>query len=239
MRAEMSGRFAEAERLAFESFGHARRANVYDAPRALGAQLLMIRTAQGRVTEIEGGLRESLAAYPDDAAYPALYSVVLAEFGRTEEARERFARFVDAYDPRCDQNRGVTVTILATACEPLGDAARAGRLYDAFLPEADRIVTNVSAWICMGSLHWPLGKLAHARGDAAAAERHFAEAARRNEDIGAVGYLVSTWFDHAQLCAERGELGRARELARAVRERAACIGLEPLRARSEELLQRF
>jgi DNA-binding winged helix-turn-helix (wHTH) protein/tetratricopeptide (TPR) repeat protein len=239
MRAEMQGRFGEAERLAFESFGHARRANVYDAPRALGAQLLMIRTAQGRVAEIEGGLRESLAAYPDDAAYPALYSVVLAESGRLDEARQRFERFVDAYDPRFDQNRGVTVTILASACEPLGDGARAARLYDAFLPEADRIVTNVSAWICQGSLHWPLAKLAHARGDAAAADRHFAEAARRNAEIGAVGYLVRTWFDHAHLCAEMGELGRARELARAVHERASSLGIEPHRARSEELLQRL
>jgi predicted ATPase/DNA-binding winged helix-turn-helix (wHTH) protein len=239
MRAEMEGRYAEAERLARESFGHAQRANVYDAPRALATQLLAIHASQGRLDELERPLRESVSRYPDDASYPSFYAVFLSATGRADEARELFERFVDGYDPTLDQNRGITGTILAAICAPLRDAARAARLYEILAPEADLIVTNLSAWICQGSLHWPLGKLAFARGDVAAARAHLAEAARRNREIGALGFLVRTWIDHAALCAELGELGEARELARAALDPAVRLALEPQRIEVEDLLARL
>ncbi|HVH05949.1 MAG TPA: AAA family ATPase [Myxococcota bacterium] len=238
-RALMRGRFDDGERLALESFGHARRANLYDAPRALGAQLFLVGAARGRHEQIVSAVRESVASYPEDPSYPAFYAQVLAETGRTEKAQSILAQIVDVYDPALDQNRGITAAILAAVCEQVGDAERAAHLYDVFAPEAELIAVNLSAWICLGSIHQSLGKLARARGDATAARRHFVAAARRNAEASAAAFVPSTRCDHASLLLACGELGEARELAQAALESALRLGVEPVRTRAEELLRRL
>ena len=72
MRAEMKGRYAEAERLARESFGHAQRANVYDAPRALAAQLFAIHASQGRLEEARAAAPRERLALPGRRQLPVL-----------------------------------------------------------------------------------------------------------------------------------------------------------------------
>ena len=239
MRAVLAGRLEEGERLAFESFGLAQRAHVYDAPRAFAAQLFQIRTDQGRLDELEGPIREMTQRHPDDLSYVPLHAYVLAETDRLDAARPMFEAFVARYEPSRDGNRGITGTILASVCAALGDAERAGLLYELLAGEVELVTVNLSAWLCQGSRHWPLGKLAATRGDLAGAERHFAEAARRNEAIGARPFLARTRLDHARIRAEAGASGDARELARAALGAAREIGMARLAKQAEALLGRL
>jgi tetratricopeptide (TPR) repeat protein len=236
MRATLSGRLEEGERLAFESFGHAQRAHVYDAPRALAAQLFQIRADQGRLDDLEAPAREMSQRHPDDLSYVPLYAYILAETERLDAARSVFERFVDGYDPSQDGNRGITATILANVCAAIGDTSRAGALHDILSAESAQLTVNLSAWVCQGSPHWPLGKLATVRGDLAAAERHFEEAARRNQELGARPFLARTWLDQARLRAEAGARGEARELARSTLAAAREIGMSRVAKHAEALL---
>jgi hypothetical protein len=124
-------------------------------------------------------------------------------------------------------------------CSALDDRGRAEVLYDALLPEADEITVNLSAWLCQGSLHWPLGKLAATRGDDEGAERHYAEAERRNAEIGAGPFLARTRLDRAALRARAGARAEARELARAALEAAREIGMARLASQAEALVARL
>jgi hypothetical protein len=239
MRAVMEGRLEEGERLALDSFAHAQRVHVYDSPRAMAAQLFQIRSDQGRLEELDAPVREMTERYPDDLSFVPLHAYVLAETDRADAARPLFERFVDGYDPGRDQNRTVTGTILASVCEALGDGERAARLYDGLAPDAEGVTVNLSAWICQGSLHWPLGKLAATRGDPGAAERHLAEAERRNEALGARPFLARTRLDRARLRAAAGSRREARELARAALGAAREIGMARLASQAEGLLGRL
>jgi len=232
----LAGRLAEGERLALASFGLARRAHVYDAFRALASQIFQIRSDQGRLAELEPRVREMSERYPYDDSYPPLLAYVLAESDRARDARAVFEPFADRYEPDCDCNRSVTGTILANVCASLGDAPRARRLYGALAPEADLVAVNLSAWTCLGSLHWPLGKLAAAAGDAPAARRHFEEAARRNAALGARPCAARVAVDHAALCLEGGAHGEARERAEAARAQARALGMARLAGRAEALV---
>jgi DNA-binding winged helix-turn-helix (wHTH) protein/tetratricopeptide (TPR) repeat protein len=239
MRAILAGRLELGERLALESFGHAQRAHVYDATRALAAQMFQIRSDQGRLGDLEEPVRSMAQRYPDDLSYVPLHAYVLAETDRADEARPIFERFVDRYDPSRDGNRCITGTILASVCLALGDADRAGRLYEWLVPEADLVTVNLSAWLCQGSLHWPLGQLAATRGDPDGAEKHLAEAERCNERIGARCFLARTRLDRARLRAEAGARADALDLAGAALDAAREIGMERLASQAETLRARL
>ena len=239
MRAIMAGRLEEGEQLALASFGHARKFHVYDAGRAFQTQIFQIRADQGRQGELEEAVRTLSQRYPGDRSYVPFHAFILAETERTAAARPIFERFVDAYEPSLDNNRTLTSTILAHVCATLGDADRAKSLYERLVDDADRITVNVSAWICQGSFHWPLGRLAATQGQFDTALQHFLQAERRNEAIGAVPYLARTRLDLARLRAQNGDSAEARNSARLALDAAREVGMGVVTKQAEELLTRL
>lgn len=235
MRAVMKGRLEEGERLAIQSYGHAQHAQLYDAARAFALQIFQIRCDQGRQGELFG--KGNLLVHRE--LYLPLEAYILSETGRLDAARPIFECFVDGYDPRHDENRSVTGMVLASVCEALDDSERAAFLYRGLADEGDLVAVNVLAWVCQGSLHWPLAKLAVTRGEFEQAELHFEEAERRNAEIGARPYLVRTRLDLARLRAEAGMLGEACELSDVALVAAREIGMLREARRAEQLLARL
>src|SRR5213076_3634989 len=93
----------------------------------------------------------------------------------------------------------VYTSLLAAVAAELNDRASAARLYELLLPYADRLGIVGAGLACWGSISCYLGLLASALGRVAEATRHFEEAAKVHERIGARPFLAWTQLSHARL----------------------------------------
>lgn len=173
--AAYEGRFAEAERLAAETFALGRR---FDQDGALGVfsmQMFTLRRSQGRLAEVLPALRGLLAERASGPAHwqPGL-ALICAELGLLEHART-------AYEPLAaagftaiarDAMWLTSIAFLAEACVRLDDRERAGLLYRLLLPYAGRHIVTGTNVACHGSADRLLGMLCACGGDLPGAERH-------------------------------------------------------------------
>ena len=173
MRALLSGRLSDAERLAEHALATGSRSEQVSAGQYYAAQLLEIRREQGRMNELEAALRQMVEQYPNRFVYRAALGVLLSEAGRGDEARREVEQLALADIPE-DVDWLVTMTVLADVMADLGDADRAGELYQLLLPyEGANVVIGFAA-ACEGPAARPLGRLAAATGRPY--ERHFERA---------------------------------------------------------------
>jgi tetratricopeptide (TPR) repeat protein len=231
MRALLAGQLSAAEQHVAALGAAAQRTGIYDFVRAWAAQMCQLRIDQGRAAEIEPWLRSSVAG-ERDPGFRAVRAFVLCEVGRRSEARELFERELANRlpDPAMEINAPHTLAVLANVCAEVGDAAAAEALYAKLVPLADRFSVNLGAWVCMGSIHWPLGKLAAVRGDLALAVSHFERALERNLAIGASTYAARARLDLGKMLLERGpgETARARASIGEALDAAREFGMERL-----------
>jgi DNA-binding SARP family transcriptional activator len=173
MRALLGGRLPEAERLAEQAFAIGARAEPVTAAQYYAIQLLEIRREQGRMEELERGLRQTIETYPNLVAYRAALGVLLAQAGRLEEARRQVTNV--APDKIADGlDWLLTVCLLGDVFAELGDAGRAEELYELLLPyESANIVIGFGV-ACEGPVARLLGRLAALTGRPF--EHHFARA---------------------------------------------------------------
>lgn len=227
MRAVLSGRLADAERLIEEALQLGQRAT----PNALlvyGVQLYGLRREQGRLDEIEPAIR---ALAEEHSAMPAFHSglaLLCCHLGRLAEARITFdelaAQHFDQF-PR-DANWLNAMDELAQVCAVLGDRERAAMIYERLAPYERHNVVIGFAEGCEGSVARYLGVLAAtvARWDEAA--RHFDAALAMNTALGAWPQLAHTQRDYAALLHARGAPGdQARAAALQAAAHAAFVGL--------------
>jgi tetratricopeptide (TPR) repeat protein len=231
MRALLAGRLEEAKALAERAFQTGGRAEAITAAQYYAAQLLSIRRAQGRLGELESGLRQIIERYPNRRAYHAALGVLLAETGRALEVpRELEPLVADGFAGiTFDGDWLTTVVLLADAYAELHDVEPARRLYELLLPfESSNMVVALAA-ACEGAVARPLGRLAAVLGQTDDAIRHFEHALERNERLGAPVCLARTQLDYAQAIGDRAELIEA--AARIADEH----GLEALSRRAASL----
>ncbi len=239
MRALLSGRLEEAEACVGALGQQAQRTGIYDFVRAWGAQLCQLRIDQGRAAEIEPWLRGSLAG-ERDSVFRAVRSFVLSESGRLSDARLAFEHELERGlpNPSTALNAPVVLVVLATVCAELRDAASAPALYERLLPLREQYAVNLGAWICLGSIEWPLGKLAAASGRLDLAASHLERAIVRNAALGANTYATRARVDLGRVLLERqgaGDLERARLVLAEAHDAATAIGMERLAAAAREL----
>ena len=101
----------------------------------------------------------------------------------------------------------------AAVCSHLGDAARAGVLFDLLLPYAGHIVVSTGG--ALGDVTHYLGLLATTFGDFEEAERRFAAAATTHQRIPAPVWLARTQLEWSRMLLARrgpGDMERARDL---------------------------
>ena len=200
--AMLDGRIEDAERLAHETLAVAAD-SVPLATQMFGAQMLGIRAAQGRLAELEPGLRAMVATFPNVVAWRLTWAAVMIAIGLLDEGRaelDRIARadFLIAPD---DYEWLPAMTTVAAAYAALGDRERCALLYERLLPFEDTHVVVSVGVVYAGSVARPLGLLAAATGDVVAARRHLERALAAHEALGARAYAAMTRADLAGLDA--------------------------------------
>ncbi len=206
MRAIMSGQFEEGERLTQETLSMAHGPYATDAVQAVGTQLAIIRTEQGRLAELEPVLRSFVDQYPTLLNWRAGLALFCCELGRVEDARQELERLAahDFADLPRDSNWINTLTLLAETCAALGDTRRAATLYALLLPCARRTMVIGYVSGCWGSVARWLGVLATtlSRWDEAVA--HFELALAINGQMGARPWVAHTQYEYARMLLASG-----------------------------------
>ena len=235
LQALMHGRFADAERLAFEALDIGQRAQDPDALAVFGVQVGCVRLEQGRAAEMEPSIRAFVAQYPETPTWRAALCLLLAERG---DAPAALAELDDlAVDDFAAFPRNFAwlsaLAMLSDACALLGDRARAAVLHDQLLPFADRVILT-SDRNCWGSTsHW-LGVLETTMGRFDEATERLATAKARHERMGARPWVAHSAAEQARALLARRAAGDAERAERLLDEAgtlAAELGMERLAAR--------
>lgn len=180
------------------------RAQSWNAAVTYRLQLYVLRRAQGRLAEIEGLVRQSVAEYPTYPLWRCVLSQTAAELGHAAEARdllEELARDDFAQLP-VDEEWLVGLSLLAEAASSLGDAEHAPALYDLLLPYSDRVAISYPE-ISIGCVARYAGLLAASMERWEDAERCFEEALEVNRRIGARPYVTYTQQEYAGMLRAR------------------------------------
>jgi class 3 adenylate cyclase/tetratricopeptide (TPR) repeat protein len=210
MLALLQGRFAEAEELVMRTPELGERAQVATADQVFGAQLFSVRREQGRLAELEAGVKAIAQRYPRVPAWAAALAHLYVETGRLDEAASQFER-IAAHGfntvPR-DLNWNVVLMLLSFLCAALRDARRAAEIYELLAPSAHRCIVAAGT-APQGSASWPLGLLAVTMRRWTLAEKHFEDALAMNRRIGSLPWVAHTQHDYACMLRERGAPGDA------------------------------
>ena len=242
LRALLDGRLEEAERLARERFEQIQRAGFSNAAMFYAIQLAGVRREQGRLGELEAGLRALADQLPNMATWRATLAYLYAEDEREEPARvelERLAHEEFAEIPR-DATWLTTIGLLAEVAAFLGDAPRARLLASLLAPYADRMIV-VGPSLSVTSSVARILALAHAAfGDFEGSEQHFERALAADQRFGARCLATRTKQQYAAMLAGReraGDRDRARALAAEALSAAESIGMRAVAARARALVE--
>ena len=243
MRAELTGRFDEAEAHAQRSLAIAQRmqGEPYQAAMQIFAALMFdLRRQQGRLAEVEAPVAEY--AEPDAVpAWRAALALVYSELGRAAEARrevERLARH-DFTDLPFDWLWLSTLSLIVDVAEIRDDTRLMELLYRLLEPYAGRaIVVGDGSAVCLGSASRSLGVLAGAMRRWEIACEHFDDAVAMHTGMGARPWLARTQLNYATMLVERREPGdpaRALGLLNAAIDTARELGMRTLLDRATTL----
>jgi tetratricopeptide (TPR) repeat protein len=173
-------------------------------------QLVPIKTAQGRLDELEPLLAAYVERHPSILAYGCGLANLHARLGRTAEAHERVARIVDEDLDNFDRTDSwlVGMSQLADACAKFGDMARAEKLYKRMVD-----ITNINIVVsfagCDGSFDRVLGRLAGLLGNWADADTHFATGRALEQRLQSPPLVARTDLHHAEMLLRARRTGDA------------------------------
>jgi tetratricopeptide (TPR) repeat protein len=226
----LEGRFDEAERLIDRALTLGKQAQSWEAIVYFRLQMFSLRSAQGRLPELEETIRKSVDEYPGYLVFRCVLANLMGQLRKTDECRVLFDSLATgSFEqlPR-DEEWLFGVALLADVSSILGDASRAATLYGALRPYADRNVLSVPD-VSMGSVSRSLGVLATTVGSWDEAVGHFEQALTMNERMGAHPWVARTQEDHAVMLLNRGGKGdrdAARELLGLAAENYRRLGME-------------
>jgi tetratricopeptide (TPR) repeat protein len=245
MRANLDGRFADAERLAQEGFAVGQQVQNRVAFAIYGSHLIFLRRVQGRLGELEAVMRGLVEQFPDVVGLRSPLAYVLGEVGRRDEARREFETLAaDDFGALDRDLRWMpSICLAAQVCRRLGDAGRAAVLHDLLIPYAGRAVVNASgAGNCMGAVSHYLGLLCTTLGRWEEAERHFEDALGLNTRMRARPWIAHTRCEHGAMLLARGrpeDGARARALLAGALDHARELGMAGLLERIPALQTEF
>jgi DNA-binding SARP family transcriptional activator/ABC-type transporter Mla MlaB component len=176
-RALARGDFEETERLLAEGMNVAPEVFGY-AVQGFAGQLCTLRIEQGRAAEVLDAGRSFVAQYPQVPAWRAGLSVILAELGLHEEAREQIGVLTAGglSAVRQDQEWLFLMGALAETCSVVGLPDVAAQCYEMLTPFADRCIVLGDGYVLWCSVEKSLGLLARVLGRADDACRHLERA---------------------------------------------------------------
>ena len=180
----------------------------WGAAAARKLQLFLLRREQGRLEGFEREVRDYAHEFPSPLVHAAVLAHVYARSERTEEAQAVLHELTsrDLSDWHVDEEWLVSICLLAETCAILGDTERAAALYELLLPYGSLNAVAVPE-LALDSVSRPLGILATLLGRFEDAARHFEEALRMNERMGARPWLAHTQEDYARMLLRRNAQG--------------------------------
>jgi tetratricopeptide (TPR) repeat protein len=235
----LAGHFADAEAFVGEILTEPVR--LANAAQVASALMFLVRREQGRLAELEAGLKTLVYQYPDVSVWRASLAWLYAELGRAEESRVQFDGLAgDGLSHiRRDLTWPYTMACLAESCVVSGEAADVELLYDALLPYADRNVV-AGPFYYLAPVAYYLGLLATELRRWADAERHFEQATEQIDAFAARPHLARVLCAQARMRLARAaahdretaadEIERALAIARPLGMQALCARLDGLRA---------
>jgi len=210
------GRYAEAPELIERAATTGEAVLAWHAGSTRRVQLFLLRREQGRLEGFEREVRDHAHEFPSPLKHGAILADVYTRLERTEDAaailHELTSRGLS--DWHVDEEWLVSICLLAETCASLRDTQRAALLYELLLPYGSLNAVAVPD-LALGSTSRPLGILATLLGRFDDAGRHFEEAFRMNERMGARPWIAHTQADHARMLLRRnaqGDRDRARKL---------------------------
>ena len=232
MRSLHAGRFEEAERLVGEELALGpglTEDTTYIAQYVAQIHRWALGRERGVVAETREELERFVAEHPlfmTHCMLVSLYSEVGEEAKAAVELERLAAEGFDDLELRCEWFFGAS--LLAEACERLGEPAHAPRLYETLVPYRDYVVITHPE-VSLGSAARYLGLLASVMGRADDAVSHYETALAINERHGARPWLARTQADLARTLLARdaaGDAERARELAGMALDTFEALGME-------------
>ncbi|MFI5316757.1 MAG: ATP-binding protein, partial [Myxococcota bacterium] len=242
LRALLDGQLEEAERLARERFELIQAAGFSNASMFFAIQLAGVRREQGRLGELELGLRSIAAQLPNMPTWRATLAFLYAEDERAEPARAELEKLAgkDFADLPRDTTWLTTTALLADVASFLGDAPRARQLAALLAPYADRMVVVGPSLSVPTSVARAVARALATSGDSTGAERSFEQALALEQRMGARCLATRTRQQCAAMLAERGAAGdrdRARALAAEALSTSESIGMQAVAKRARALVE--
>jgi hypothetical protein len=190
MLAIRAGEFERAEQAARDCFELGTRVGDADALAFQGAQLVAIRSFQGREAEL-AELATAIASSPTlmegrERAFASAGALFHLRAGRPEGARallDELAREGLGSIPASSTWSAAMLVVIELATA-LGDAPIAQAAYEALLPYASLPIMGSMAVVCFGSAHRALGMAALTAGQPDLALEHLVAAVAANERLG-------------------------------------------------------
>ncbi|MDQ7806449.1 AAA family ATPase [Amycolatopsis sp. A133] len=227
----VAGRFGEAERHVAAAHAAGRRVGHPSVEIWCVSVFTLVKLWGGHAEEALTWLRGQAELLPTIAAANAGIAVLLADCGRTAEARLEFERLAaDDFGslPR-DMTWLVTLGALAATCHVLGDQPRAELLYDLLLPyEAYLVRLNHGGSGCSAPVSYHLGILAMTMGRPDAAEAHLRAAVAMCERMGAPVFGANARTKLADCLTAVGRLTEASEVRGPAEEVLGALGIRSI-----------
>ena len=215
------GRFDEAAELSEHAATVGERVQSWSAAAvAHTLPLFLLRREHGRLEDFEREVQGPGHEFSGPLVRQSVLAHVHARLGRTGQANAALHELTsrDLSDWHVDEEWLVGICLLAETCVILGDTERAAPLYDLLLPYAALNAVAVPE-LALDSVSRPLGMLATLLGRFEDAARHFEEALRMNERMGARPWLAHAQEEYARMLLGRDE-GEDRERAEQLLSRA-------------------
>jgi hypothetical protein len=207
-RALLVGNFAEAQRLADRTLEAADPIYTETTMTLFGAQVICLHWLRGQLDGLLPMVRDFAERFPWIPTFRAAEAFVLAETGQHAEADailDELGADGFAVVPR-DGIWSVAMWVLASAAARTGNRRAAEQLYELLLPVADYAI-GLGASMYLGPTRTPLGMLAAALGDAAAAADHLEAAVADLRALGARPFLAYALFWQAGVLRRRSQPG--------------------------------
>ncbi len=238
MRFLMTGQFDDAEAASRRALELGTRAGDRNAYHGHFLQMAALARDRGTAEDLVHAIRQRVDRSPAALGWRCLLACYLADLDDVDATRDEINDLVPASIPRNGLWLGA-IAHLAEAVAAVGDRPRSAELYEMLRPFADQTVAIVWASTCAGSASRPLGALAASlqrRDDAA---RHFEDALRVNQDLGAKPALARTQVEYSKLLLSgtANEHTRGNELAAQGTATAKRLGMARLTQQGRKLLE--
>ena len=197
-------------------------------------QILAIRREDGRMAELDAGIRRLGESYAKRPVWIAAMAMFEWESGRPQKAQAQ----IDALSERgfadvpLDGDWLTTMALAADVCAGLGDEPTAAIIHELLLPYASANVVIGLGAACLGSVATFVGRLSAVIGRKREAAELFEQGLAANTALRAPVFIARTELEYARAL---GPGRRGQELVAAAERAAERLGLDKLAHDAEQL----